>query len=108
MELRKNCVVDAGQDFCEIFGSDVLNKGKIMQISVAVFNPGQDCPVHKHFDLHEIFACEKGEIDITVDDTTVHMVPNDVLLVRPGHNHSLINKTSEICQLLIMGIACPE
>jgi mannose-6-phosphate isomerase-like protein (cupin superfamily) len=78
-----------------------------MQISIAHFRPHQSCETHRHIDLHEIFICEKGEIDVTVGSETVTIRPRDVLLVRPGNDHGLVNRTEELCELLIFGIACP-
>lgn len=106
MELRKNCVPTQGNVY-QIFDDKILKKGKIMQISIAHFKGHQGCPKHKHYDLHEIFVIEKGDIDLTVDDTTVHLNPKDVCLVRPGHDHSLLNKNETTCEILILGIACP-
>jgi quercetin dioxygenase-like cupin family protein len=91
----------------ELFGAKILPRGKIMQISISHFLPHQSCPAHKHFDLHEIFVCESGEVNLTVDDHEVHLLPGDVVLVRPGHVHCLVNTSEALCELLILGIACP-
>ena len=107
MELRKNCYPVNGTNVFQIFDSSVLGKGKIMQISIAHFKPHQSCPIHQHFDLHEVFIIESGEIDITIDNNTIHLCKNDVCLVRPGHDHSLLNDTDTLCEILILGIACP-
>ena len=91
-----------------LFSKNIIPKGKIMQISVAYFKPNQSCPKHEHYDLHEVFVCDKGSIYITVDDKTVFMNEGDVVIVRPHHQHELINKESETCEMICIGIACPE
>ena len=106
MELKRNCIPTQGNVF-HIFDDKILPKGKIMQISIAHFKGHQSCPQHHHYDLHEVFIIEKGSIDLTVDDETIHLNPKDVCLVRPGHNHSLINQNDFLCEILILGIACP-
>jgi mannose-6-phosphate isomerase-like protein (cupin superfamily) len=90
-----------------IFDGDVIPRGKIMQIAMSQFQPHQSCSPHKHYDLHEVFVCESGEIDLTVDSEEIHVVPGDVVLVRPGHVHSLINRSEILCEMLLIGIACP-
>jgi mannose-6-phosphate isomerase-like protein (cupin superfamily) len=104
MEIRRAWSRPAGPTW-EIFDDTVMQRGRIMQLSISRFNPHQSCPAHKHDDLHEIFVCERGSIDVTVDDRRIHLDPKDVLLVRPGHVHSLVNDASAICDLYIIGIA---
>ena len=92
----------------DIFGSDVIPKGKIMQISYAYFKPQQGCPKHDHYDLHEVFVCDKGSIDIYVDDVKHEINPGDIVIVRPHHSHELMNKNDITCEMLCIGIACPD
>ena len=102
MELRRGC--RAG----EIFGDGVVKRGRIMQISVTDFRPAQVCPAHAHKDLHEFFVCERGKIDITVNDETVVVGETDVVLVRPGSSHGLVNRYGETCRVLVIGISAPD
>ena len=85
-----------------------IPKGKIMQISISPFQPHQSCPLHQHYDLWEVFIVDEGEIDITVDDTVYHLKEKDGLIVKPHHNHALVNQTDSITTMFIIGIACPE
>lgn len=105
MEIRRKCIPQDGNSY-QIFNDQIIPNGKIMQISISHFQPHQSCPSHKHFDLHDVFIIEKGNIYITIDDQTFHLEPKDVCLVRPGHNHSLINQSDSLCEILILGIAC--
>jgi quercetin dioxygenase-like cupin family protein len=91
-----------------IFGAGVIPAGKIMQISVSPFAPGQSCPDHVHRDLWEIFICECGQIDMRVDGETILLSEKEVVLVKPGQSHGLTNNSDQSCELLIMGIACPD
>lgn len=102
----KSC--EAGTKELPLFNETNFPKGKIMQLSIAHFKPNQGCPVHQHYDLHEIFIIDKGEIDITVDETTYHMKASDSIIIRPGHDHSLMNNTEILCEIYIIGIACPK
>jgi quercetin dioxygenase-like cupin family protein len=91
-----------------IFGPGVIPPGKIMQISVSPFAPGQSCPDHTHHDLWEVFICERGQINMKVDTDNISLFEKEVVLVKPGQKHGLTNNSDSTCELLIMGIACPE
>jgi quercetin dioxygenase-like cupin family protein len=91
-----------------IFGPGVMPPGKIMQISVTPFAPGQSCPEHVHRDLWEIFICERGQIDMRVDGENIALLEKEVVLVKPGQSHVINNTSDKPCELLIMGIACPD
>ena len=90
----------------EFLNNNLIPKGNIMQISIAQFLPSQSCPIHQHYDLFEVFIVDSGEITIFVDEKKINLIENDLLIVHPKINHSLINETNKLCEILVLGIAC--
>lgn len=87
---------------------DEIPKGKIMQISISPFQPHQSCPTHQHYDLWEIFIVDQGSIDITIDNVLYHLNEKDGIIVKPHHDHSLMNNNNSTTTMFVIGIACPE
>jgi mannose-6-phosphate isomerase-like protein (cupin superfamily) len=103
MEIRHH----SGDPSRFTFDADVAPHGHITQIAIGHFHLHQSCPAHTHRDLHEVFVCESGERDVTVDTDEVDLGPGDVVLVRPGHLHSLVIRSESLCKMLLIGVACP-
>jgi mannose-6-phosphate isomerase-like protein (cupin superfamily) len=62
---------------CCLSDSDVFPPRKNMQIAISHFQPHQSRSPHKHHDLHEVFVCESGEIDLTSDTEGIHLGRGD-------------------------------
>ena len=83
-----------------------IPEGKIMQISLAEFQPGQSCGAHIHKDLYEVFHCQENEADILIDGVPNHIREGETLIVEPNHTHDVLNPTDRLTLFYILGIAC--
>lgn len=63
--------------------------------------PGFSSNYHSHEDLEETFYCIQGKGQIRVDGKVVDVEINDVVYVKPGELHQLINPSdTEIFKLV--------
>ena len=67
------------------------------------FSPGL-APRNHRTDSIDYIVCMSGEIDMELDDTTVHLQAGDVMVQR-GTIHNWINRGTEPCVLAVILIA---
>jgi len=97
--------VDNSSSIRRILNQNHIPCGRIMQISIAHFQPFQSCPKHQHFDLFEVFIVKSGSISVVVNQTQIDLGTGDVLLINPKNDHELHNRTDILCEMLVLGIA---
>jgi mannose-6-phosphate isomerase-like protein (cupin superfamily) len=69
---------------------------KLTNFSQSVLQPGQLCPAHSHPDMYEIYLVESGEGVIVLDGKDVPLRSGDCLVVKPGEEHSMQNRSAEV------------
>jgi quercetin dioxygenase-like cupin family protein len=75
-----------------------LKSGTIFRI--LEFAPGL-APRNHRTDSIDYIVCMAGEIDMELDDTTVHITAGDVMVQR-GTMHNWINRGTEVCVLAVI------
>ena len=78
-----------------------IENGTIFRI--LEFAPGL-APRNHRTDSIDYIVCMSGEIDMELDDTTVHLQAGDVMVQR-GTIHNWINRGTEPCVLAVILIA---
>jgi len=61
------------------------------------FQPGNEAHMHRT-DTIDYVICMLGEIDMDMDDSTVHMMAGDIMIQR-GTNHAWANRGTELARL---------
>ncbi len=61
------------------------------------FQPGNEAHMHRT-DTIDYVICMLGEIDMNMDDSTVHMKTGDIMIQR-GTNHAWVNRGAELARL---------
>jgi quercetin dioxygenase-like cupin family protein len=75
-----------------------IENGTIFRI--LEFAPGL-APRNHRTDSIDYIVCMAGEIDMELDDTTVHITAGDVMVQR-GTMHNWINRGTEVCVLAVI------
>jgi quercetin dioxygenase-like cupin family protein len=91
---------DADNGLRKGVGTTIAN-GTIFRI--LEFSPGL-APRNHRTDSIDYIVCMSGEIDMELDDTTVHLKAGDVMVQR-GTIHNWINRGTEPCVLAVILIA---
>jgi len=60
-------------------------------IFLEIFEPGGKTPWHRHGHAHEMFFVLSGEAKSVCDGMEVHVKAGESFIVRPGHEHEVIN-----------------
>jgi mannose-6-phosphate isomerase-like protein (cupin superfamily) len=60
-------------------------------IFLEIFEPGGKTPWHRHGQAHEMFFVLSGEAKSVCDGMEVHVKAGESFIVRPGHEHEVIN-----------------
>ncbi len=68
---------------------------KLTNFSQSVLKPGQICTAHTHPDMWEIYLVESGQGVLVLDGKEIPLVPGDCLLVDPGEEHSMQNRSAD-------------
>jgi len=53
-------------------------------------------PKHYHAKSTELYEILQGEVDVTVDDTKIHLYPEEKLTIHAGSSHSVIGNAAWI------------
>ena len=67
------------------------------RVAVIDFPPGNKPAMHRTETIDYVFVLS-GEIDMDMDDSTVHMKAGDVMVQR-GTNHSWVNRSNALARL---------
>ena len=60
-------------------------------IFLEIFEPGGKTPWHRHGNAHEMFFVLSGEAKSVCDGVEVQVKAGESFIVRPGHEHEVIN-----------------
>ena len=60
-------------------------------IFLEIFEPRGKTPRHRHGHAHEMFFVLSGEAKSVCDGMEVHVKAGESFIVRPGHEHEVIN-----------------
>ena len=60
-------------------------------IFLEIFEPGGKTPWHRHGNAHEMFFVLSGEAKSVCDGMDVQVTAGESFIVRPGHEHEVIN-----------------
>ncbi|MCA3338040.1 MAG: cupin domain-containing protein [Roseomonas sp.] len=60
-------------------------------IFLEIFEPGGKTPWHRHGNAHEMFFVLSGEAKSVCDGMEVQVKAGESFIVRPGHEHEVIN-----------------
>lgn len=87
-----NVDVDAG---ARIVGTTPPTGGT--RFCIIDFQPGNEAHMHRT-DTIDYVICMLGEIDMDMDDSTVHLKAGDIMIQR-GTNHAWVNRGAELARL---------
>ncbi len=65
-----------------------------LSISLGFANEGVDEP-HYHKQMTEIYFMARGTTQMRIDDQTVELVANDIIIVEPGEVHTFISSSPD-------------
>ncbi len=71
---------------------DLQNEGARVQL--VTIQPGDAIADHYHRTTREFYFVLQGECALTVNNETMRIAANDMLLMEPGDVHSLVNHAS--------------
>ena len=74
----------------------------ITQIAITDLKAGEVAAAHNHQDMQEGFYVLSGELDVVIDDETLHCVAEDFVWVSFGESHEL----RAITDVRVMTIGC--
>ena len=76
-------------------GPKYLLRGPNCDVGMVVLQPGEDFQTHFHKEVEEDFLTLEGEVEIYINEQTVHVLkPGDIIQVLPPNTHYLVNKGS--------------
>jgi mannose-6-phosphate isomerase-like protein (cupin superfamily) len=64
-------------------------------IFLEVFEPGGKTPWHHHGHAHEMFLVLSGKGKSICNGEEIHVGPGESFIVRPGHDHEVVNTGTE-------------
>ncbi|MGC9350164.1 MAG: cupin domain-containing protein [Anaerolineae bacterium] len=65
-----------------------------VSISVGYANEGLDEP-HYHEEITEIYMVARGTVEMRIEQETVKLGPNDVVVVEPGEAHTFLSASPD-------------
>lgn len=57
---------------------------------------------HLHKTMHEYFYVLRGNMKISIENETIEMNKDDLVIVEPGERHAIIEKSPDLSLLLLM------
>ncbi|MDX2377678.1 cupin domain-containing protein [Microbacterium sp. LRZ72] len=75
---------------CELAGPD---QGSSASVFLEIWEPGGAQPLNSHADSAEIFLVLSGQATALSDDASVDLTAGDVLVLQPGSEHRIINRS---------------
>lgn len=76
----------------------------VIQVSHSVVPPGEQCGLHAHDDMHELFLVEQGRGMMMVDGFATEISRGDSMVINPRESHALMNPYKEELRVVVMGI----
>jgi mannose-6-phosphate isomerase-like protein (cupin superfamily) len=71
-----------------------------LAISIGFANEGIDDP-HYHQRMTEIYMVARGDVDIRIEDETIRLSQNDVLVIEPGEAHTFLTATPDYFHFVV-------
>jgi quercetin dioxygenase-like cupin family protein len=71
-----------------------------VSISVGFASEGIDEP-HYHQQMTEIYLVARGAVEIRVDEETIHLEQNDVLVIEPGEAHTFLAASEDYFHFVV-------
>ena len=71
-----------------------------LSISVGFANEGVDEP-HLHRQITEIYLIARGSAEMRVEQQTITLARDDVIIIEPGEAHTFLNNTSDYFHFVI-------
>ena len=78
-----------------------------VSISVGLANQGKNQP-HYHERITEIYMVARGNVDVRVEQETVHLVQNDVLVIEPGEAHTFLAASADYFHFVVHTPGLPD
>ncbi len=71
-----------------------------LAISVGFANEGIDDP-HFHQRMTEIYMVARGAVELRIDDQTIRLSQNDVVVIEPGEAHTFLAATPDYFHFVV-------
>lgn len=91
-----------------LFVKDNFIKGRVQMINWALLPKGKSFQKHYHEDMEEVFILVSGKALMTVNGQDLEMEKGDVLIVPIKGIHTMINKTNEDIEYMVVGITSEQ
>ena len=78
-----------------------------VSIAVGFANKSIDEP-HYHETITEIYLVARGEVEVRVEQETVHLSQNDVLVIEPGEAHTFVAASSDYFHFVVHTPGLPD
>ena len=78
-----------------------------VSISVGFANQGINEP-HYHERITEIYMVARGNVEVRIEQETVHLVQNDVLVIEPGEAHTFLAASADYFHFVVHTPGLPD
>lgn len=82
-------------------------RGHVLQVSTTRIAPGESTVSHIHEDAFEYYFCLAGCLDIEVNRRRWTLQQGGLLVVEPGEEHSIANRSDKNVELFYFLILAP-
>ncbi|MBN2394353.1 MAG: cupin domain-containing protein [Anaerolineae bacterium] len=78
-----------------------------LDISIGFANAGVDEP-HLHRQMTEIYLIARGSVEMRVEQLTITLVQDDVIVIEPGEAHTFLNNSPDYFHFVIHTLALQD
>ena len=82
-----------------------INSGQVMMVNWARLPARSSFRRHYHEDMQEIFVLIRGQVRMTVDETSVDMALGDTVIIESSEIHEMLNLLDSDAEYIVFGVS---